>query len=157
MLMPGWFPCIPGWHHDDVPRTRSDGQPNYGPTEVRAQHIMALVGGSICPTEFASGEASLVEPDIGRVIYEDWHQQVETLVRNGVLKDAEAPSNRLIQFDDRTWHRGTAAVANGWRWFIRATRYFDVTGRPIARPGPRLANELRRQTQVYMSAVNAGW
>lgn len=21
MLMPGWFPCIPGFHHDDVPRS----------------------------------------------------------------------------------------------------------------------------------------
>jgi hypothetical protein len=20
MLMPGWYPSIPGWHHDDVPR-----------------------------------------------------------------------------------------------------------------------------------------
>jgi hypothetical protein len=22
MLMPGMWPCIPGWHHDDVPRSR---------------------------------------------------------------------------------------------------------------------------------------
>ena len=30
MLMPGWFPCIPGYHHDDVPRaSRLCGQPNY--------------------------------------------------------------------------------------------------------------------------------
>lgn len=29
MLMPGFWPCIPGWHHDDVPREREDGQPDY--------------------------------------------------------------------------------------------------------------------------------
>lgn len=22
MLMPGWYPAIPGWHHDDVPRPK---------------------------------------------------------------------------------------------------------------------------------------
>jgi hypothetical protein len=29
MLMPGWYPCIPGWHLDDIPRTRPDGQPDH--------------------------------------------------------------------------------------------------------------------------------
>ena len=24
MLMKGWFSCIPGFHHDDVPRSRED-------------------------------------------------------------------------------------------------------------------------------------
>lgn len=52
MLMPGWFPCIPGWHHDDVPRERSDGQPNYHNPSYRSEHVMALVGGgSSVPVE----------------------------------------------------------------------------------------------------------
>ena len=55
-----------------------------------------------------------------------------------------------------TWHRGTPAVANGWRFFIRASRYYNASGEPIARRNPR-TNELRRQVQVYMSAENAGW
>ena len=29
MLMKNWYPCIPGYHHDDVPRSTSTGQPNY--------------------------------------------------------------------------------------------------------------------------------
>ncbi len=157
MLMPGWYPCIPGWHHDDVPRTRSDGQPNYGAGQVRSAHIIALVNGDICPTEFALGAANLAEPALGRVVYADWHEQVELLTRNGVLEVQAAPSNRLVSFDDRTWHRGTAAVAGGWRFFIRASRYFDAaTGRPVERHNKR-TNEVRRQAQVYMSAVNAGW
>ena len=28
MLMPGWYPAIPGWHHDDWDRG-ADGQPDY--------------------------------------------------------------------------------------------------------------------------------
>lgn len=156
MLMPGWYPCIPGWHHDDVPRTRSDGQPNYGPGQARSEHIMALVNGAVCPTMFALGQTAFIEPALGSVVYNEWHQQVEWRLSRGDLQAVHAPSNRLIRFNDRTWHRGTAAVANGWRFFIRASRYFDAAGRPIPR-GNQRTNEIRRQVQVYMDNVNAGW
>lgn len=156
MLMPGWFPCIPGYHHDDVPRTRQDGQPNYGPGQVRSEHIMALVGGDICPTEFAIGTAEFVEPAIGRTIYADWHSDVDMLCKNGVLEHHKAPSNMLIQFDDRTWHQGSAAVASGWRFFIRASRYFTSDGQPVERHGTR-TNEVRKQVQVYMGSPFDGW
>jgi hypothetical protein len=154
MLMPGWYPCIPGWHHDDVPRSRADGQPNYE-DELRAEHILALVGGSICPTEFALGTADFVVPELGRTIYADWDVDVDRFLREGQLLNVKAPTNRLVQFDDRTWHRGTAAVAGGWRWFIRASRYFR-DGIPVSRPNVR-TNEVRNQVQVYMPTINAGW
>ena len=155
MLMPGWYPCIPGWHHDDVPRTRADGQPNYDEGQMRAQHIMALIGGDICPTEFAIGSASFEIPETG-VIYEKWHNEVERHLESVNLVRVRAPTNKLIMFDDRTWHRGTQATKSGWRWFIRASRYFGPDGKPMSRPNPR-TNEVRNQVQVYMPAVNAGW
>ncbi len=161
MLMPGWYPCIPGWHHDDVPRTRSDGQPNYDEGQNRSEHIMLLINGDICPTEFALGVEDFKEPKLGRTIYSDWHQEIEA--RDDVmnwphipLTRVSAPSGRLIRFNDRTWHRGTAAVANGWRFFIRASRYYDPDGNTIPRGNPR-TNEVRKQVQVYMEAPNAGW
>lgn len=156
MLMPGWLPCIPGFHHDDVPRTRQDGQPNYGPGQVRSQHIMALVNGAICPTEFAVGNAEFDVPDLGQTIYGVWDKHVQLLCDNGVLKRESAPSNCLIQFDDRTWHQGVPAVANGWRFFIRVSRYFSADGQPIPKLG-RLANEVRKQVQVYLPSPKAGW
>lgn len=156
MLMPRWYPCVPGWHHDDVPRTRSDGQPNYGPGQFRSEHIMALVNGGACPTVFALGSAEFIEPDLGQVVYEHFHRQVEGLIRDARLREESAPSNRLIRFDDRTWHRGSAAVANGWRFFIRASRYYSPDGTPVPRGNPR-TNEVRRQVQVYMDNVNLGW
>lgn len=61
MLMKGWYPCIPGWHHDDVPRTTSTGQPNYKTPEYFAKHILGLVNGDICPTQFALGECEMPE------------------------------------------------------------------------------------------------
>jgi len=42
MLMPGWYPCIPGFHHDDVPRSTSTGQPNYVDPEYRSEHCLGL-------------------------------------------------------------------------------------------------------------------
>jgi hypothetical protein len=156
MLMPGWYPCIPGWHHDDVPRTRSDGQPNYGPGQFRSEHITALVNGDVCPTLFALGRSRFLEPPIGSVVYEQWHHEVQRRIWEGVLDQHPAPSNRLIWFDDRTWHRGQSAISNGWRFFIRASRYYGPDGNPVPRGNPR-TNEVRRQVQVYLENVNAGW
>ncbi len=154
MLMPGWFPCIPGWHHDDVPRTRSDGQPNYEDCDIRSEHMMLLVNGNICPTQFALGEADFVVPEKGKIIYREWHKDVESAIDNKDISRYDVPSNRWLKFDDRTWHQGTAAVANGWRYFIRVTRHKDRYGNTVKKP---TKNEIRRQCQVYMPAPFAGW
>ncbi len=156
MLMPGWYPCIPGWHHDDVPRTRSDGQPNYDYGQCRSEHIICLVNGDICPTGIATGSVNFKVPGIGRTIYEDWHPQVEAAIKTGELTLRYAPSNQLVRIDDRTWHTGTPAIKTGWRAFIRVSRYYSPTGEPIARTNDR-TNEVRRQVQVYLSNPNAGW
>jgi len=156
MLMPGWFPCIPGWHHDDVPRTRSDGQPEYEQPTDRAEHIMMLVNSHLAPTEFALGKQSFRVPELGETIYEKWHGVVSDMVSVEALDVIQAPDRTLIKFDDRTWHRGVAATGNGWRFFIRASRYWDADGNVKKRFGNR-SNEVRKQVQVYMSAENAGW
>jgi hypothetical protein len=147
MLMPGWFPCIPGWHHDDIPRTRSDGQPNYDDSSYRAKHVMALVGGTFCPTEFALGKHELPEVPTGSVIYREWHPIVDEQIRSEKLELWKAPSNRLIFFDWQSMHQGSCAVAPCWRWFIRASRKTER----------KPTNELRRQVQVYLEAPMDGW
>lgn len=156
MLMPGWYPCIPGWHHDDVPRTRIDGQPNYGPDQCRSQHIICLINGDICPTVFATGSMDFDIPPLGRVIYGELHPVVEEAIKTGRLDLSWAPSNRLVQFDDRSWHRGLRCQKAGWRFFIRISRYFDSCGNPVQRSNAR-TNEIRRQVQVYLDNTNGGW
>lgn len=156
MLIPGWLPCIPGWHHDDVPRTRCDGQPNYGPGQLRSRHIICLINGDICPTAIATGSLDFEIPPPGRIIYRNLHPVVEDAIKTGKLNLTHAPSNRLIQFDDRTWHSGAASTGNGWRFFIRISRYFDPDGNPVQRGNAR-TNEVRRQVQVYLDNVNGGW
>ncbi len=156
MLMPGWYPCIPGWHHDDVPRVRSDGQPEYEKPTDRAEHILMLVNAHLAPTEFALGCATFDVPPVGSVIYEEWHSEVNLAIKAQELVVQSAPDKTLVKFNDRSWHRGVAATGNGWRFFIRASRYFDKDGNPIPRRNKR-TNEVRNQVQIYMSAENAGW
>lgn len=147
MLMPGWYPCIPGFHHDDVPRERSDGQPEYHSPTYRSKHAMVIYNGDICPTEFAIGKADFIDVPKGQVYYKVWHPIVQAKIDNGDLESWSAPQNQIIHFDDRSWHQGTVARKGGWRLFIRIS--LD-TNRPIY-------NEIRRQVQVYMPNPMEGW
>lgn len=156
MLMPGWYPCIPGYHHDDVPRTREDGQPNYDDPR-RSEHIMALHNADICPTKFAIGATSFEHVPFGRVVYGQWHHEVLDKIKLGYLRELEVPDRELIAFNDRTWHAGQPAKAAGWRWFGRISRYYSKwMGEPIARGNER-TNEVRKQVQVYLDTVDKGW
>lgn len=146
MLMPGWYPCIPGWHHDDVPRSTATGQPNYASPEYKARHCCALLNAGLAPTEFLVGTVDVPEPDPARAVYKDWDDYLEG-PGAGQGRRVSAPDRALIYFDADTFHRGTAAVGTGWRWFGRAS--VDTGRRPT--------DEVRRQVQIYMGVVNAGW
>lgn len=145
MLMPGWFPCIPGYHHDDVPR--DNVQPNYFNPSYRSKHALILFNGEVCPTEFAIGKSEFPKIEDGEIYYKVWHPIVIDKIKNGELKHIKAPSDTVVFFDDRTWHQGTKAVKSGWRLFIRAS--WDTGRKP--------SNELRRQVQVYMENPMEGW
>jgi hypothetical protein len=149
MLMPGWYPCIPGMHHDDIPRTRIDGQPNYTEPNYNADHLMGLVNGDIAPTEFAVGKIDLEIPEIGSLVYREWHPKVMEAIENSTLESVSAESYKYIQFDNYAFHQGTKAVSSGWRWFIRVSRN---TERAL-----NCKNEIRKQVQVYMENPMEGW
>lgn len=146
MLMPGMYPCIPGWHHDDVPREREDKQPNYVNPSYKSQHCMALWG-NCSLTHFAIGEHELEIPPIGQKIYKTWSPVVEQMVKDHKLRTAVAPEHRLIFFDWETWHRGAETTKTGFRFFIRATRKSNLAAR----------NEIRYNANVYMPVLDEGW
>lgn len=147
MLMPGWYPCIPGYHHDDVPRTRVDGQPNYDDPNNKSLHVMATVNSHVAPTYGIKGDVVVPVVELGHKIYQIWHRHLTNEISNGILTEEPIPSNTLVEFDSNFFHRGSAAVQNGWRWFGRISRW--TTRKPT--------NEIRRQAQVYMTDLNEGW
>ena len=157
MLMPGWYPAIPGWHHDDVPRPEipvgqhfiTAGQPDYDNPRYKAEHIMALVNAEICPTKFVLGDCIMPAIPEGELIYRKWHEEVERIIADKKVKVVECPNKQLIYFDWQTFHTGIKAVTNGWRWFGRVSRKTERTN--------KITNEIRTQVQVYLEFPMEGW
>ncbi len=157
MLMQGWFPAIPGWHHDDVPRPpiptgqhfATAGQPDYNAPRYRARHVMGLVNGGICPTAFAVGACTMPAVADGEIIYGVWTHEVDRLIAAGSLSRVLAPSGRVLAFDWQTFHTATATTGSGWRWFCRVS--LDTERMASA------SNEIRQQAQVYLALPTAGW
>lgn len=95
------------------------------------------------------GEIDLEIPEVGQLIYREWHPKVMEAIENGTLKSVSAESNRMIQFDNFAFHQGTKAVSSGWRWFIRVSRNTERAH--------NCKNEIRKQVQVYMENPIEGW
>lgn len=153
MLKPGWYPAIPGWHLDNVPRGE-DGQPQL--CECEAVHICCIVESATDPTgsltEFVEHHCTPYLPDTLRD--EDKARGYQSLwhLHNNLIEQADPPtmtvrSGRPVQFGCADYHRAMPAKYSGWRWFIRASH----------RSGRKVENKLRQQTQVYLTAPKAGW
>ena len=157
MLMPRWYPCIPGFHHDDVPRLGDHGQPYYPEFNgswdrqgnYHADHAMTIVGGTGSFTEFALGTAEFKPVPIGDTVYAQWHYEVVNHLANGKLKCYSVTPNEIVFFDARSWHQGVPATEFGWRYFARASWNTDRT--------KHCTNEVRRQVQVYLENPMEGW
>lgn len=131
------------------PRTRSDGQPDYENPGYNAKHLIGLVNAEIAPTEFAVGEINLEIPPEGQLIYRDWHPKIMQAIADGRMESFKAKSGIMYEFDNYSFHQGTAAVSSGWRWFIRVSK--------DTHRAQHCKNEIRKQTQVYMENPMEGW
>lgn len=157
MLMPGWYPAIPGFHHDDVQRPPipvgqhflTAGQPDYDNPRYLSEHIIGLVNADVCPTNFALGTSTFSEVPEGETIYRQWHPEVVQKLKDGELTSFSAPDRTLVEFDWQTWHTGTKCVSNGWRWFGRVSRKTDRA--------QNVTNEIRVNAQVYLEFPMEGW
>ena len=157
MLMPGWFPAIPGYHHDDVPRPVipvgqhfiTAGQPDYDNPRYKSEHILALVNANICPTKFVVGKCKMSPVADGELVYRKWHGEVEKLIADEKVEVIECPDRQLVYFDWECFHTGDKAVSNGWRWFGRISRNTDRIN--------NITNEIRKQVQVYLEFPMEGW
>jgi hypothetical protein len=145
MLMPNFWPCIPGWHHDDVRRTLLNKQPNYD-DNYHVDHIVTIVGDKeVSNTEFAFGDCPF--PKVDGKVYQEWSPMVDEAIADGFLESELLKYGDIILHDNRTWHRGTQATDFGWRWFARISFGSER----------KIANEIRNQTQIYLSDPVEGW
>lgn len=149
MLMPGWYPCIPGWHLDDIPRTREDGQPDHAHPAWKSSNVMAIVGDASV-TEFIEGELDMEDVGLREgAVYGQWNARINHMLSkaNTQIAIRQVPPGQIVEFGFGAFHRGVPATKQGWRFFIRAN--FN-TAREVK-------NEVRRQTQVYLPVPEAGW
>ena len=144
MLKRGWYPCIPGWHVDDFYRP-TDGQPDLEHIPHQSHYMMLL--GDCSRTQFLDGPVRLHDPIPGEKLYDSYNRQINRLLARKDVGVKSVETGRIIRFGNGDLHRGVAATGDGWRFFIRAT--IGSTRKP--------ENEIRRQVQVYLSALEAGW
>ncbi len=146
MLMPGWHACIPGWHCDDFHRP-GGGQPDLeGMAEVRSRHVCVAVGPTAQP-EFVAEPMTLPAPSEldcrNRALYALYHE----LIEERRPRTVQPASGQLVRFDCFDFHRGRPAEGRAWRFFARLTQSDHLAPR----------NEVRTQTQVYLTAPFEQW
>ena len=145
MLKPGWFPAIPGWHLDAIERG-PDGQPDLSCDTVDGHVLCIIDAGTGSETEVLQNPPALpltapegvnLWAEHDRLIEEASEPLFTRRLNSGVI-DGMTPSASP---------RAAPATDHGWRFLFRAT-----VGYPRA---PH--NEIRRQVNVYLNAINGGW
>ncbi len=153
MLMPGWMPCIGGWHCDDFYRP-TNGQPDMvgllAQRDKQSRHTTICVG-PVAMTEFITTPFEMDVPTeeelAGENLYGRFTREINQRIAAGELRTDRCVSGQLTHFDCFDFHRGMVSEGSGWRMFMR------VTESNIWEP----KNEIRTQTQVYLQSFEAGW
>ena len=140
MLMPGQFPCIPGWHCDGVIRKDANSQPNLATLNEDIQHFVCTLSTKIdlAPMLYLVDPLE-VEFD-KNAVWSSVNRYLGTVATQKSLN-----SGQILQFNRSTLHRGTAAKARGWRYFFRLSFYHMPA-----------MNRIRNQVQVYLTDER-GW
>ncbi len=152
MLMPGQYPAIPGWHCDGVPRD-FEGQPDLTKLNDDAWNIVAHVSThpeGVSDTQFLASTRTIDvdEERVWQSVHADLSKpaDLDLDITIGDVCGHTPGDGQLIAFSMPTIHRATPARHRGWRWWFRASMYYN---RPI--------DQIRNHVQVYMTSEGAGW
>ena len=146
LLMPGWYPCIPGWHCDGVIRNDRNSQPDTLTISEPIQHYTCYFtgDGEFSPTEF------IEDPLVLNVNPEEVWKSVDLGVKDALSKGRvsvfAAKPGEIVKFNRSTLHRGVLATRRHWRYFFRLSFYHMPA-----------MNRFRHQVQVYPKDINGGW
>lgn len=164
MLMPGFYPAIPGWHTDAAPRgPESNPLNSQGPNppnlflqeENSSPRFHLLVTGEGALTKFITHKTTFVIPDEPTVeLYKDltdrivpWEYALGSQFSDYVQT---IPTCTVWEWDWWTLHTATPATKNEWRFLIR------VTETDYSEPESNLRNIIRTQSNVYVPE-SFGW
>lgn len=159
-LMPGWFPAIPGWHTDGVPRGMRKDPAGTGEPDLIEQERLSMLG--IIPSfhTVAFGASSLprflAEPldlDLAHGQDRELYAEMSRLVEETVLPDSGPDA--LVPYEEGQWltwdwwniHSATPASERGWRLLLRVTE---------SSVPPSDTGFVRPQNQVYVP-TRIGW
>lgn len=131
MLMKGQYPCIPNWHLDNVPR--KDGTLQYD--QIGDEEMLLWISEGPC-TQFLKNEFEVH----GITNHGD---MAEAINRMDDSNFQYIEPERWYSMRQDTPHRGTPAVKNGWRIFIRLTPRSILPARPVL-------SVTRVHSQVYL-------
>jgi hypothetical protein len=157
MLMPGFYPAIPNWHTDGVPRGQELRPEVKDWPNIHAQESMTtsryhlLVTGEGCLTQFMK-EPLILDCKMGSEtynLYEDVNHQISQIDYNN-LDIVAIPSCQVLTWDWWNLHRGIQAIKHEWRYLIRVTETDHM------QPQTDLRQILRTQIQVYVPE-SFGW
>lgn len=152
-LKRGWYPCIPGWHFDFMPRF--NGKVTHS-IKVSAGKLFMFI------LDFGTGSMATIDP-------ESWERasnipETYNDLNNWYRWGTEFVTPRLVmmknhtiyQLDRYTAHKGTPAVDSGWRYFFRLAHIPNKLDGASEIP---IFNEIRHQTQVYVPTelIEVGW
>jgi hypothetical protein len=157
MLMSGWWPAIPGWHTDGVPRgtdgdPMASGQPSLPRQVSRSKdgyrpRYHTLHVGNDCATEFLTQQLLMeIAHDEDEQMYSEMTRKVDGLLPTG-LNVLRAPEGRWMSWDWWNIHQATQATERGWRLLIRITESDSP---------PAEEDFIRTQNQVYVPR-EFGW
>lgn len=155
MLMPGFYPAIPSWHTDGVPRgaeLKPDGKgsPNiFAQEKMDASRFHLLVTGDGCLTDFVTTPTFIDIPEQADTnLYKLVHDEIEK--RKDELEIVTTPSCTVVEWDWWNIHRAVKATKHEWRYLIRVTETDHM------QPQSDLRQVLRTQIQIYVPE-SFGW
>jgi hypothetical protein len=144
MLVPGMYPCIPGWHTDDF--WRPDGKHTDLLTVPEAEHLVLNLGDN-SNTVFVDEPISIDVLPVELLGDRSIHSVIHEVVERQQPLTLTAKDSCWYRMWPTTIHRGSAATERGWRVFFRLTG----SNHRFAK------DEVRSQTQVYVTELSRGW
>jgi len=142
MVMPGWYPGIPGWHVDFAPGW--EDVVDWGRVDGLERHYMAISHGC-SRTEFIDRILTLPLPAVPRI--NGLLSRLVSAYGDTLPKFVVVPCY-LYEFTQLSLHQVMPATHRGWRLFVRISHTRLRTPLNKIRPNG---------SQVYISDIHEGW